>query len=127
MIKELLRQLKEHIVWFWDYPLQTPRIIRSFCMFLWKGYSEVDLWSVDYYLLKKFNEIIVDFAKDADNIGYPGDLTHETWQELLKNAKEWSDKILADEYSTTEDLIELENIKQKWLFFMYDRFFDLWT
>lgn len=127
MIKELLYQIKEHLLWIINHPSNTIRALKSFCCYLWKGYSYQDLWAVDEYLMKKFNNIIGDFIKDAEEIGYPADLTHEEWIALLKKSKEWSDLIIADEYSNIQEALELEKIQHQWLGFMYLHFFDLWT
>ena len=127
MIKELFRQIKEHIKWFLGYPSNIIEIIKSFCCYLWKGYSYQDLWDVDFYLLKVFNNIIEDFIKDAEKIGHPADLTQDEWITLLKKSKEWSNLIIADNYSNIEEALKLDEIKQQWLGFIYLHFFDLWT
>lgn len=127
MIKELFRQIKEHIKWFVDYPSNIIEIIKSFFCYLWKGYSYQDLWDVDFYLLKVFNNIIEDFIKDAEKIGYPADLIQDEWITLLKKSKEWSNLIIVDSYENEEELLKLEEAKQQWLGFMYLHFFDLWT
>lgn len=127
MIKELLRQIKEHIKWFLGYPSNIIEIIKSFCCYLWKGYSYQDLWDVDYYLIKQYYNIINDFIKDAEVIGHPADLTHDEWITLLKQSKEWSHLIIEDNYTNIEEALKLDEIKQQWLGFLYLHFFDLWT
>lgn len=127
MIRELIRQIISHIKWFFNYPLSVIEVTKSFFCYLWKGYSHQDLWDVDFYLMKVFNNIIEDFTKDAEKIGYPADLTQDEWITLLKKSKELSDIILADSYENEEELLKLEEARQQWLGFIYIHFFDLWT
>lgn len=128
MIRELVRQIISHIKWFFEHPLSIIYIIKSFLCYLWKGYSYQDLWDVDYYLMKIFNNIIGDFIEDQKHIGgYPEGLNDEEWIALLNKSKEWSDLILEDRYESMDEYFKLEEVKQKWLGFIFMHFFDLWT
>lgn len=84
----------------------------------------MDLFDVDYYLLLKFNQIIGDFAKD--NIGCPSNLTQKQWEKQLERAQYCAKKILEDRYTNTEEFLELEKLRQEWLYFIHEHFFDLW-
>lgn len=127
MIKELIRQIKEHIMWFFEHPLKIVYISKSFLCYLWKGYSYLDLWDVDYYLMKTFNNIIDDFIKKYRYIGgYPEGLNEEEWITLLNKSKEWSKLILEDDYKDANEYVKLEEVKQQWLCFIFTHFFDLW-
>ena len=127
MIKELFKQTTEHIKWLLNHPCSIWYIIRSYFCYLWKGYSYQDLWDVDYYLLKQFNNIISDFIERSKMIGHPEGLTHKEWVQLLLKSKQWSDLIIEDNYTNVEEALKLDEIKQQWLGFIYLHFFDLWT
>lgn len=126
MIKELFKQTIEHIKWLFNHPYNIWYITRSYFCYLWNGYSYQDLWDVDYYLLKQFNNIIGDFIERSKIVGHPEGLTHDEWIHLLLKSKEWSDLIIKDEYLNVREALQLEEIRKQWLAFIYLHFFDLW-
>lgn len=85
MIKEFFRQTGLHLDWFLDYPNHILIIIKSFCCFLWYGYSFDDIANIDRFILHKLSELIPLYQKRADAVPMP--LYKEEWTRELNKLK----------------------------------------
>lgn len=59
---------------------ETPRNIKWFFQEIFRGYSDCDLWSLDYFICKKIIKPLKHFRK-SEKHGHPAG---------LKNMKEWN-------------------------------------
>lgn len=85
MIKEFFRQTGLHLDWFLDYPSHILIIIKSFCYFLWYGYSFDDIANIDRCILHKLLELIPLYQKRSDAVPMP--LYKEKWTRELNKLK----------------------------------------
>lgn len=74
---------RDQVRWWWQrngYKMQRRRITRFYQRGR-KGYSTVDVWGLDSYLI----DVIAGSVNELRRInhGYPGELTAEKWESIL--------------------------------------------
>jgi hypothetical protein len=66
---------------FWIIPGEAYRRVKWFVQRGWRGYSDRDTWSIDWFLMRILPNMIDELRKNTH--GCPVDLTPEKWDEIL--------------------------------------------
>ena len=87
----ILREIYYKIYRLWNNEISMiPRRIKWFCQRGWRGYSDFDVWSFDYYLAEVISKGCLQLAKETH--GYPHESSPEEWDKTLKQiSKEFED------------------------------------
>jgi hypothetical protein len=121
ILKNIWDRLGER--WF-DY-----REIRWFFQRMLYGYSDEDLWNLDYFLADLIQRSLKSFKNDA-NYSHPGSMTKEEWDaELDIMIKGFTDvqAYLDDCYDNDEEKAVLIESFDKGMKSFHKNFFSLWT
>lgn len=85
-----------------------------------KGYSDCDLWNLDFFYAEIISKTIREFSKDL--YGCPEELTMEEWKTILD---EIGDGFASYRELTYDDILEKKFDRAMILFFKY--FEGLWS
>lgn len=120
MIKEFFRQIFLHLDWFLDYPTHILIILKSFCYFLWYGYSFDDIADIDLYILHKLSELIPLYQKRADGVPMP--LSEEEWTLELNKLKSNIKRLEIEDLDPKTEMRIQDEITE----FLSKYFWNLW-
>lgn len=89
-----------------------------------RGYSEYDLWEIDYWFINTFSRMLRDFVKI--NHGYPSDKeTPENWEkEILHNA-DLLEQLEIDLYDY-DRIDEIEKNRDEFFEWLKNNLWNLW-
>lgn len=120
MIKEFFRQLYLHLEWFYDYPSHFIIVLKSFCCFLWHGYSFDDIADIDLYILHKLSELIPLYQKRSDAVPMP--LNEKEWTNELNKLKNNIKKLETEDLNPKQEMRVQNEISD----FLSKYFWYLW-
>ena len=120
MIKDFFIQFSLHLDWFLDYPSHFFTIIRSFCCYIWYGYSFDDIANIDRCLLHKLSELIPLYQKRADAVPMP--LYKEEWTRELNKLKKNIKRLETEELDGKQEM----RVQDEITLFLSKYFWYLW-
>lgn len=95
----ILRELYYKLYRLWNNEISMiPRRIKWFFQRGWRGYSDFDVWSFDYYLANIISKGCKQLAKEAH--GYPCESSIDEWNKTLL--------LLSKEFEEYNKIMELE-------------------
>lgn len=101
-----------------------------------RGYSDMDLWDLDYFYLTLFYTSLKDFRLHFT--GYPGDMKDEhEWEDYLQKMEEYfynADEMNAEKIHFSDDIVKDTMARDKYcqeqleagMKMLTERFFGLW-
>lgn len=104
-----------------DKPGDWMRSVKWGCQRARRGYSEADVWGLDYYLLR----VMIGTVKELREIthGHPTDLTAEKWDAILAEIVSGLEGVGDDFWNVSE---EQQKSFRKSLRLMAKHWFSLW-
>ena len=120
MIKEFFRQVFLHLDWFLDYPTHLFIIIKSFCYYLWNGYSYEDVANIDRCILHKLYELIPLYQKRADAVPMP--FSKEGWDRELIKLRKNIERLETEDLDCKQEM----RIQDEITAFLFKYFWYLW-
>jgi len=116
----ILREIYYKIYRLWNNEISMiPRRIKWFCQRGWRGYSDFDVWSFDYYLAEVISKGCLQLAKETNSC--PGESSPEEWNEILLTlSKEFEEYGKINDLEKGFDKLTREEYEKK-----LDKMFDL--
>jgi hypothetical protein len=124
--KNHFRKAYNWVYRLWHYRISNiPSDVKYFFQRGTRGYSDRDIWSLDWYLARVISETCKKLAHTTH--GYPPSLTPEEWERILLEISNGFEEYLklqdSDNYDNTEITKEKLN---KSLELLQKYFTDLW-
>ena len=116
----VLREFYYILYRLWNNEISMiPKRIKWFCQRGWRGYSDFDVWSFDYYLADVISKGCKQLAKETH--GYPCESSPEEWDIILKKiSKEFEEYIKISDLEEGYNNLSREEYEKK-----LDVMFDL--